>query len=66
MLRGEDYLIIFLAARLSIVIKNAGNNTKLQTIAINKVIETKIPSETVPLKVEAVKMKKPVNKTTAV
>ena len=53
-------------SRLFKVIKKAGNNIKLQIIAIKRVIETKIPNDCVPLKLDAVKMKKPVNKMIAV
>lgn len=35
-------------------------------MAIKRVIDTKIPKDCVPLKVEAVKIKKPVNKIMAV
>ena len=46
--------------------KKAGSNIKLQIIAINKVTETSIPNACVPLKVDAVKMKKPKNRINAV
>ncbi len=46
--------------------KNAGNKIRLQIIAINKVTETKIPKAWVPLKVDAVKIKKPKNRIIAV
>ena len=46
--------------------KKAGNKIKLQIMAINKVTETKMPKACVPLKVDAVKIKKPKNRIIAV
>ena len=63
---SKRYFINCLLSRLFNVIKKAGSKTKLQIIAIKSVIETKIPNDCVPLKVDAVKMKKPVNKIIAV
>ena len=40
-----------------------GNNSKLDTIANNRVIETKPPKAIVPPKLESVNTKKPKNKT---
>ena len=42
---------------------NEGNNNKLETIANNKVTETKPPKAMVPPKLEAVNTKNPKNKT---
>ena len=46
--------------------KKAGSRIKLQIMAINKVTETNIPKACVPLKVDAVKIKKPKNRIIAV
>jgi hypothetical protein len=46
--------------------KKAGSRIRLQIIAINKVTETNIPKAWVPLKVDAVKIKKPKNRIIAV
>jgi hypothetical protein len=46
--------------------KNAGSKIKLQIMAIKSVTETKMPNAWVPLKVDAVKIKKPKNRIIAV
>jgi hypothetical protein len=46
--------------------KKAGNRIRLQIMAINKVTETNMPKAWVPLKVDAVKIKKPKNRIIAV
>lgn len=61
-----DSYCFFRESDLLIVMRKAGKRIKLQIMAISNVTEIRIPNAWVPLKVEAVKIKKPENRITTV